>query len=484
MISIWANLRDRTLPKSIVARMTLTLLVGIITAQILSTLIWDRQLQESERARLTEVSEVMGARIGQTLEFFSRLPKSYRHIVLDQLRDMGGTRFFVSVNRQFIDLPSMAENDLQTLVRSTLLDNLKTQFESSAESVDVRFVSFDDLRVLNNRNLMVELPPRWQSFALLNPGDNSPAVVVQIALGVDEWIYLATVFPEGQALNDNFINAERLLSIALVTLTAALLTLLLVMGIVRPLRRLAKQADAIGRGKTMEVIPVEGTREMQTTIRAFNQMGQRIEKYISDRERLFASISHDLKTPLTRARLRSELIEDDSLRDALNGDLENLEALVKASLQMIKDGAIHENTEPVNLRTLLERCLASAAIEDLPCVSNIHQDLWIEGRPLSLERLFTNLIDNALHYGRAAEITGWKQEQEIVIEVSDRGPGISSQMKERVFEPFFRIDKQPSSVHVGLGMGIVRSIAQLHGAQLRLKDRKPKGLTVEIRFPT
>ncbi|HSG04410.1 MAG TPA: ATP-binding protein [Marinobacterium sp.] len=483
MIGFWSKLRDRVLPQSILARMTLILLVGILLAQVMSAVIWNRQLEESERTRLTEVSQVMGVRIGQTLEFFSRLPKRYRHIVLDQLRDMGGTRFFVSVNRQYLELKQLPENELQALVRDTLVDNLRSQFDTNQQPVDVRFVSFDDLRILNNRNLMVELPPKWQSFALLNPGDNSPAVVVQLPLGEQEWIYLATVFPEGRILAESVFNAERMLSVALVTLTAALLTLLLVAGIVRPLRRLAKQADALGRGQTMETIPVEGTREMQTTIRAFNQMSQRIEKYISDRERLFASISHDLKTPLTRARLRAELIDDEALQEALTGDLENLEALVKASLQMIKDGAIHENSEPVNLKELIERCLNSAKIEDLPCRSNIIEDLWLNGRPLSLERLFTNLIDNALHYGRAAEVNGWREETELVIAVCDRGPGISEKLKERVFEPFFRIDKAPTSVHVGLGMGIVRSIAQLHGASIELKDRYPTGLIVELRFP-
>ena len=483
MIGFWSRQRDRLLPQSIVARMTLILLLGIMLAQLMSSLIWNRQLEESERTRLSEVSQVMGVRIGQTLEFFSRLPKQYRHIVLDQLRDMGGTRFFVSVNRQYLELTEIPKTELQELVRETLSENLRAQFDATERQVDVRFVAFDDLRILNNRNLMVELPPKWQSFALLNPGDNSPAVVVQLPLGEQEWIYLATVFPEGRILVESVFNAERLLSMALVTLTAALLTMLLVVGIVRPLRRLAKQADALGRGKTMDTIPVEGTREMQTTIRAFNQMGQRIEKYISDRERLFASISHDLKTPLTRARLRAELINDEPLREALTGDLENLEALVKASLQMIKDGAIHENSERVNLKDLIERCLNSARIADLPCRSNITEELWMTGRPLSLERLFTNLIDNALHYGRAAEVNGWREKETLVIAVCDRGPGISKDLKERVFEPFFRIDKAPTSVHVGLGMGIVRSIAQLHGASVELKDRHPTGLIVELRFP-
>lgn len=483
MIGFWSRQRDKLLPKSILARMTLILFIGIVLAQLMSALIWNRQLENSERTRIVNVSQVMGTRIGQTIEFFSRLPTNYRHIVLDQLRDMGGTRFFVSVNNQYIQHDELPTTQLQDLVRLTLVDNLEAQFNLSKYKADVKFVSFKDLRVLNTRNRMVELPPKWKSFALLDPGDNSPAVLVQLQLGKNEWIYLATVFPEGRILVESLVNPERLLSITFVTITAALITMLLVIGIVRPLRRLAKQADALGKGQTLDIMPIEGTREMQTTIRAFNEMGQRIEKYISDRERLFASISHDLKTPLTRARLRAELIEDKTLKVSLIGDLKNLETLVKATLQMIKEGDIHENSEPINLTKLIDRCLDSARIEGLPCINNIAEDLWLNGRPLSLERLFTNLIDNALHYGRSVIVTGRKEEDHLILAVCDDGPGIKPELQERVFEPFYRINKAPTSIHVGLGMGIVRSIAQLHGASIELKNGVPNGLIVEIRFP-
>lgn len=485
MIGFWSRLRDRILPKSIVARMSLILIIGIVVAQILSSLLWTRQIEDAERARLTEISETIGARIGQTLQFFSRLPREYRHIVLDQLRDMGGTRFFVSVNTQRIELDVLPPNQLQQLISATLTKNVKAQLEQESDQMLIEFVEFSKLRILNDSNLMVQLPPKWQRFALLDPGDDSPVIVVQLPLKNDEWIYLATVFPDSELLNTRLVDTERIFSLALVTLTVVFLVTLMVLGLVRPLRRLAKQADRLGRGQSPNLIPAEGTREMQTTIRAFNQMAQRIEKFISDRERLFASISHDLKTPLTRARLRAELIDDEALKNSLIGDLENLEMLVKGSLQIIKEGAIHENTEDIDLKQLIERCLDSARIEDLPCTSNLPMDFHLEGRRLSLERLFTNLIDNALHYGRGVEIFGWEDQEsaELITQVCDRGPGLSDEMKARVFEPFFRIDKAPSSVHVGLGMGIVQTIAQLHGAAIELKDREGGGLIVEVRFP-
>ena len=108
------------IPKTVVARMTSVLFIGIVIAQILGALLWYEQLHSSERDRMVEVSESMGSRIGQTIAFFDTLPKQYRHVVLDQLRDMGGTRFFVSVNKQHIDLVPITESEFSVLVRDNL----------------------------------------------------------------------------------------------------------------------------------------------------------------------------------------------------------------------------------------------------------------------------------------------------------------------------------------------------------------------------
>lgn len=483
LTSLW---RDRLLPSSIVARMSLVLFVGILIAQILGTYLWTRQFEKVERDRLLEISLNMGARMGQTILFFSRLPNQSRHIVLDQLRDMGGTRFFVSVNPEFIPLETMDDNELSQSIRRKMSSTMAAQLgrDKQAEIV-IDFVEFSNLRILSNANLMVELPPRWQRFALLDPGDNSPVVVTQLPVSPTEWLYLATVFPRGNAINQSLVNPERLLSLALVSLTVLILTVLLVGWIVKPLRRLATQADTLGRGQNPEPLPPQGSSEMQTTIQAFNDMSHRIRKFIADRERLFASISHDLKTPLTRARLRAEMLEDESEREPIIKDLENLEALVVATLQMLKEGAIHENTQRVDLRALIIRSLDSAFVAEIPVSCDLPDDFHIEGRPLSLERLFANLIDNAMHYARGVEVIGWvdTEKQRLMVQVCDRGPGLSDDMKARVFEPFFRVQRQPSSVHVGLGMGIVQSIAQLHGASIKLKDRLRGGLNVELSFP-
>ena len=481
-MSQMGRLRDRWLPGSIVARMSLVLFVGILVAQTLGAALWARQVADDEHRRLIEVSENLGARVGQTLQFFSRLPAQYRHVVLDQLRDMGGTRFFVSVNRQSIALNQLPPTQRSDEASRVIQAQLQAQ-TGPLDDLSVQFVAFEQLKILSGDNLMVDLPLRWKRFALVNPGDQSPVVVIQHRLNNDEWIYVAAVLPVGEAIQGSqWMTPERLWSLGLVSFTVLVLTTALVRWIVRPLRLLARQADALGRGQTPELILEQGSDEMVSTIRAFNVMGLRTHKFIADRERLFASISHDLKTPLTRARLRAEMLPP-AQGEPLIRDLENLDVMVKGALQMMKEGAIHENAEPVELEPLLSQCLQSATVAGVPSSLSCDPDLVIHGRRLALERVFANLIDNAVHYGRSIDVTARDADGSIEVCFKDRGPGLSDELKTRVFDPYFRANHNPSTIHVGLGMGIVRSLIQQHGGTIELLDRTGGGLVVRLLLP-
>jgi len=137
--------------------MTLVLFVGILIAQLLGTLLWVGQLKASEKDRMVDLSQAMGSRIGQTVEFFGKLPKQYRHIVLDQLRDMGGTRFFVSVNKGFIDLDDIKETEFSLLVRNNLQESIFAQ-TGAISDLTIQFVDFNNLKILSGDNRMVDLP--------------------------------------------------------------------------------------------------------------------------------------------------------------------------------------------------------------------------------------------------------------------------------------------------------------------------------------
>jgi signal transduction histidine kinase len=425
----------------------------------------------------------MGARIAQTVKFFEELPKQYRHIVLDQLRDMGGTRFFVSVNKQYIDLIPIQESQFSTLVRDNLKKSMDAQI-GQIDNMEIIFVDFDDLKILTGDNLMVSLSPEWKRFALLEPGDKSPFVVIQFPVDDDEWMYLTTVVPNGELLlGIDWINGERLFNLLAVSLTVLLLTFLFVRWLVTPLKTLAHQADLLGKGRNPRQMEEKGSKEMVATIGAFNSMARRIQKFIAEREKSFAAISHDLKTPLTRARLRVEQIEDSPVKEDLIGDLDYLESMVKGSLKVMTDGIEYENTSKIELTTLLAAILKKEEITGLPIKIDFEKTISMKGRALAIERLFSNLINNALTYGKSVEVTGQKKKTGIYIQIKDRGPGLTDIEKANVFKPYYRIDHELTEAHSGLGLGIARSIANIHGGELELRDRSGGGLVVEVYFP-
>ena len=463
--------------------MTSVLFIGIVIAQLLGAWLWVEQLQSSERDRMIEVSESMGSRIGQTIAFFEKLPKQYRHVVLDQLRDMGGTRFFVSVNKQHIDLVPIAESEFSLLVRDNLQRSMFAQL-GQIDDMEITFVNFDNLKILTGDNLMVALSPTWKRFALLDPGDESPVAVIQFPIDEEEWMYLAAVVPKGELLlGVDWMNGERIFNLLAVSLTVLLLTFLFVRWLVLPLKTLAHQADLLGKGRNPRQLEEKGSKEMVATIRAFNSMAMRIQNFITDRERSFAAISHDLKTPLTRARLRVESIKDDTIKESLIGDLDYLGTMVTGSLQIISDGIEFEHTSDIDLTKMLGVILKKEEILGLPIKFDMKKNITMKGRSLAIERLFSNLINNAMTYGKGVEVKGKKQHNGILIEIMDSGPGLSDADKENVFKPYYRLEHKLSESHSGLGMGIARSIANIHGGELELKDRTGGGLIVEVYFP-
>jgi signal transduction histidine kinase len=404
-------------------------------------------------------------------------------MVLDQLRDMGGTRFFVSVNKQYIDLVPIEESEFSLLVRDNLQKSMAAQL-GQIEDLEITFVNFDNLKILTGNNLMVALSPTWKRFALLDPEDESPFAVIQFPIDEDEWMYLTAVVPRGELLlGIDWINGERIFTFLAVSLTVLLLTFLFVRWLILPLKVLAHQADLLGKGRNPHQLEEKGSKEIVATIAAFNSMTKRIQKFIADRERSFAAISHDLKTPLTRARLRVEGIEDGPIKENLIGDLDYLETMVKGSLQIMTDGVEYENTSVIDLSLMLASILKKEEILGLPIKMNIKSNISMKGRALAIERLFSNLINNALSYGHGVEVSGQKKKTGIYIQIKDKGPGLSDADKENVFKPYYRLDYKLSDAHTGLGMGIARSIANIHGGELELKDRKGGGLVVEVYFP-
>jgi signal transduction histidine kinase len=426
-------------------------------------------------------------------------PSQYREETLSQLRQNGGTfldfgaEFFVTSNNQYVDLSQITNSEFSILFRENLENSLNSQI-GQVDDLNIRFVKFSDAQTmipnspsegLTNNQILASLSPIWRSLGLVAPNSDSPVAIIQFRLkNQNDWMYLASIIPKGELLlSFDWVNGERIFTSILVSITMLLITFLFVRWLVSPLQLLAKQADLLGKGRFPRQLEEKGSKEIIATIRAFNSMARRIKKFIADRERSFASISHDLRTPLTRARLRVEGIEDEEIKENLIEDLEYLETMVKSSLQTMTDGIEHENTIEVELTKMLKTILKQEEILGLPIKMTINKEIKLRGRAIALERLFSNLINNALIYGGGVEVSGKQKENGIFIQIMDRGPGLTDSDKENVFKPYYRLENKLSDSHSGLGMGIARNIANIHGGELELKDRAGGGLIVEVYFP-
>ena len=471
-------------PRSLLGRMLLLTLLAILLAQTLSSAIWLSQLRTTQLEGLVNSANSMAHSMNATVTYLRSLPLAYRPLVLDQMRSMGGTRFVVSLNDKPLEMQVLPPSQRKQAVLDAV-DQVLRQSLGPDVDLSVKFVSPKDLRIFNAGLKLDELPRSWAHFALTLEPVDPPVLVTQIQMAPGEWLYIASLLPQPYtSLEEQGLPALQLWFIVLSSIFLLLFIGLLVHWQSRPLKRLARAARDMSLGED-EVQPVEvgGGSEVVEVGRAFNTMRARISRYLTERGQLFSAISHDLRTPITRLRLRVELLDDEQLQNKFGRDLDELEMLVKGALQCVKDTDIHENIEPVDVNTLLD-CLIEPYV--LP---HGNGRVTLQGRaaspypgkPLALRRCMGNLIDNALKYGTNAHLRIEDNEQAFVLTVDDEGPGVPEQRLEQVFEPHFRLSGQQQGY--GLGLGIARSIAHSHGGEVSLQNLRTGGLRVTLYLP-
>ena len=478
--------KPRALFQSLMAR-TLILVAGsVLLAQVVVWGVWQIQWRSDANVALGEVADNMAMRVSSTIEYFNSLPREYRHIVLDQLRDMRGGSYFVTLNREFILVDPLPMNRQKQLVIERFTHMLEAN-TSIQDEVSIGFADPQKLHVFNNHTLLKDLPDFWDAHTQLLQPYNPPVLVLQVPISDDEWLYLATVVPNTVIFN---IFQARALNVFSLILLAFLLVLtaLRVRQITQPFAHLAEAAANFGRDLKPVPLPEKGSREVIETIHAFNQMQDNIRQSMNDRKALFSGISHDLKTPLTRLRLRAAMLDDDSEREAIEQDLDYLDLMVKGALQTLRDTDIHENTSKVNLLELLQAISSTYENIDHPIHIDVQQSAElpvIVGKPLALRRCLENLIDNAIRYGKQADILLKTDHQQIEVIISDRGPGIPEDMEKELFKPYFRLPHGKAMNPDGNGLGLMtaRHLARSHGGDLIIVNKGSGGLEARLVFP-
>ncbi|HMW16234.1 MAG TPA: ATP-binding protein [Accumulibacter sp.] len=265
-----------------------------------------------------------------------------------------------------------------------------------------------------------------------------------------------------------------------------LLTWFAVRFVTRPLRRLAQAALALGEDLDRPPLPDEGPEEVRHASRAFNHMQEKIRGLFAERTRLLAAITHDLQTPITRLRLRAELLDDSTLREKTLADLAEMAALVADGLAYAK--TMSPATEPIvatHLDVLLDALVADYRDSQQPVTLTEVRPVTIATRPQGLRRLLSNLIDNALKFAGPATVALVEENDAWVIRVDDDGPGIAEAELSRVYEPFYRLEgsRNRDSGGTGLGLAIARQLAQTLSAQLHLQNRPGGGLRASLHLP-
>lgn len=274
------------------------------------------------------------------------------------------------------------------------------------------------------------------------------------------------------------------LQLGILTLVLAIVLFLMARSITRPLSALAGSAEAMSRGEKLPPLPETGARELKEATHAFNTMHERLERYMKSRSSLLAAISHDLRTPLTRLRLRAEKVTDPELRAKFQRDVDDMSNMLKATLGFFRGMGEQEASEPVDIMKLLGNiCVEFAEMgEDVTLEGSAGRP--IDARPNALKRCITNLVSNAVKYGGNARITV-SDGDELVLRVADSGPGIPEETLEKVFEPFHRLEdsRHRDTGGTGLGLSIARDIAQAHGGRLALENRAAGGLVAILTLP-
>ena len=303
---------------------------------------------------------------------------------------------------------------------------------------------------------------------------------------------LEVALPDGQRMS---ISLQALLAtprrfgmlqlIAVVLFAAVVVAFWTARRLASPIRQFAGAAERLGVDLTARPLAVRGPKELRMTIMAFNRMQERLRRFLEDRTQMLAAISHDLRAPLARLRLRAELVADGEQQRKMFDDLDVMNTMIESTLAFARDDSRGEARLLVDLGVLVGDVCEDVADTGGDVSYLGPRDVDVPCRPSLLRRAVANLIDNAVKYGRVASVRIVRDHDRVAIVVDDNGPGIPSAEQEKVFAPFYRMEsaRDPGKPGVGLGLSVARTIAREHGGDVTLTNRDGGGLSARIELP-
>ncbi len=254
----------------------------------------------------------------------------------------------------------------------------------------------------------------------------------------------------------------------------------------KPLSKFKHAADRLGVDLETQPLDIYGPKIVRETAAALNQMQTRIQDLIRDRTQMLAAISHDLRTPITRLKLRAQMINDPKMTDALMHDLSEMEQMINETLSFAKQDASEERLQQMDLLSLLNTlCNDAQDLGHAVTIQSNEQRIPMLGHPLSIKRALSNIINNATRYAKNISIKTTIKHRSIFITITDDGPGIPNHELEQVLTPFYRAEhsRNRETGGTGLGLAVTQDIIKAHGGSITLSNQTPHGLCVAIRLP-
>jgi signal transduction histidine kinase len=464
----------RLVPGSLFGRTMLVLAAGLLLAQLATVLI---NVMDRGSAVYRLASQQVAIRIAEAAKILNRVPAADRTWIPEELssRDL---RVLLAAKPIVVPQGPEELNPYERSFAASVQRNIGAPWQTDVE-ISTRLRSLrpspedDDSSTpfgqWFGRNFYFLLPDTFTLVTQIRLQDGSTAV------------FYARVPQERLA------RLQTLLPRLILTLAIIIALTAIVVGMVtRPLARLARAADALGADPEGTALRISGPREVARVVEAFNRMQSQVRRHVQERASLLGAISHDLKTPITRMRLRAEMMPEGELREKFVRDLEEMEAMVGSTLEFFSSLGKEPERRPVDVAALVDGLCedwretgAETTISGAPRAP-------YPAHPQALRRCLNNLIENALRYGGRADVSIEDDDATLRIAVRDQGPGIPADQLERVFEPFFRLEGSRSreSGGVGLGLSIARNIARWHGGDVTLANAPGgRGLIAELALP-
>jgi signal transduction histidine kinase len=463
----------RLLPRSLPGRLVLVVLPVLVVAQVVSLAVHMHERGEA----LSQASGMQSAqRIAGLVRLLDTLAPEQRR---DIARALSSPALVVTLERGALAAPDAAHG-----ARSALFGAMLRRYLGDGRPVAVQvteaapFETAPGSAVRGRGMHGAWAPPMAAAHFLGQPG---LSFVAQVPLRDGVLATFDSRLPEETAS----WPYRLLLSLAVLLAAAIAVSLLAVRWVTRPLRTFADAASELGRDIHRPALEERGPLEVARAARALNTMQARLIAYLDDRTRVLAAMSHDLKTPLTRLRLRAELLDDSALKTKIAADLDETQSMVVAALDYLRGAARDEAARPVDVAALLESLQEDLRVLGAEVAIGGAAPKPLRAKPQALKRCVWNLLDNAVKYGARARIAVDDDERRLRIRVLDEGPGIPAAELNKVFEPFYRVEssRNRATGGTGLGLSIAKGIAEDHGGSLELSNRAGGGLEATLILP-